>query len=459
MERAAIERAAGVGGLTLEAETDLTITGADPVYETPFHLGEGAAVALGLVGQAADRLWRMRGGRRQSLLVDVQHAAASLNSYQFLSVAHEPPPPRIPPSVTAIYACRDGRFVHLHGSFTGGPATLAELGLQPDADMDQIAAAMSGRDAWELEDRLAAQGLCGAVVRTNAEWREHPQGQWLAARPVVELVKIGETAPEPLPDGPRPLSGVRVLDLTRVLAGPTCARTLAEHGADVLHIASPNLPTIERFEMDTGHGKRQAHIDLNHAEQAEHLRELARDADVFSQGFRYGTLARRGVSPEQLAKLRPGIVYVTENCYGAGGPWAGRPGWEQLAQTVSGVAEVEGGGRPRLAPAALNDYTTGYFAAMGAMEALARRATEGGSWHVRVSLTRTSMWYYGLGLELDRSAASGLGEVPKYLESHDSDWGRLTHVSPPLRMSETPPHWALPAAKLGSGRPEWLARA
>jgi crotonobetainyl-CoA:carnitine CoA-transferase CaiB-like acyl-CoA transferase len=457
MERAAMERAARLAGLELASDTDLTIEGDDPVLESPFHLAEGASVALGLVGQEANRIWQMRGGRPQALAVDMRHAAASLRSYEHVKVDRpDPLPPRNPPPVTAIYGCRDGRFIHLHGSFTHAPGILAELGLDDTATREDIEAATGQRDSWELEDALAAKGLCNAVCRTNDEWLAHPQGRLLATKPVVEVVKIGEAPPEPFGEGKRPLSGARVLDLTRVLAGPTCARTLAEHGADVLHIASPNLPTIERFEMDTGHGKRQAYVDLNDPAQSEQLRELVRGADVFSQGFQYRSLERRGFGPDQVAALRPGIIYVSENAFGVDGPWSERPGWEQLAQATTGVAVVQGGeGRPVLAPAAMNDYTTGYFAAMGTMIALQRRAIEGGSWAVKVSLSQTSMWYYRLGQDLDRTAAAGLGDVTPFLETHPTDYGEMTHLRPPLRMSETMPRWELPTAPLGSHGPAW----
>jgi hypothetical protein len=458
MQREAIERAARLAGLALDARTDVAISGDDPVFESPFRLGEGAAVALALVGQAANGLWTLRGHRPQALALDVRHAAASLVSFALLSLEERAAGERVVNLLTAIHPCRDGRWIHLHSSFDHGPRVLEELGLPPEADLPAIVAATSRRDAFALEHALAQRGLCGAVVRSAAEWAASAQGRWLAERPVVEVLRIGDAPPEPLPPGPRPLSSVRVLDLTRVLAGPTCARTLAEHGADALHVASPSLPTLELFEMDTGHGKRQAHADLRDARQAETVRELARGADVFSQGFRLGALARRGFGPEQLAALRPGIVYVSENCYGNGGPWAERPGWEQLAQTVTGVAAVQGGEVPCLAPAAHNDYTTGYFAALGAMEALRRRATEGGSWHVRVSLAQTSMWYVRLGDDLARASARGLGDVAPLLTRRATPYGTMRFLTPPLRMSETPPHWELPSAPLGSGAPVWLPR-
>lgn len=461
MERSAIERAATLAGLTLASETEVTIAGDDPILPSPFHLGEGAATALALVGQEAGRLWQARRGRPQALSVNARHAAASLRSYEHLRLNGGGPPARNRqgPMVTAIWGCGDGRFIHLHGSFTHTQGILEELGLDGSATDEEIAKATMGRGAFELEDALAAKGLCCAVCRTSEEWAAHPQGQVLAAKPVVEVRKVGDAPPEPLPEGDRPLSGVRVLDLTRVLAGPTCARTLAEHGADALHIASPNLPTIEMFEMDTGHGKRQAYLDLNTPADMETLRELIRGVDVFSQGFQLGSLARRGLSVEQLAELRPGIIYVSENAFGHDGPWRERPGWEQLAQSTTGVAVTQGGeGRPVLAPAAMNDYTTGYFAALGAMTALRRRAEEGGSWHVTVSLSQTSMWYDRLGHDLQPGDATGLGDVSGFLEEHDTGYGHMTHLRPPLQMSETPPRWELPTAPLGSGRPEWLAR-
>lgn len=458
MERAAIERIAKLAGFELAPETDVTITGDEPVLASPFHLAEGSATVLALLGQEADRIWRLRGGRRQSLAVDMRHAAASLRSYEHLVVDGQPAAftPRPGAGVTAIWECGDGRYIHLHGSFTGGPAILAELGLGEGATADDIAAACRKRGAFELEDALAAKGLCCAVCRTNDEWLAHPQGALLATKPVVEVTRIGDGPPVPLGDAARPLEGVRVLDLTRVLAGPTCARTLAEHGADALHIASPNLPTHDRFEMDTGHGKRQAWIDLNDPHEAAILRDLVRGADVFSQGFQHRSLERRGFGVDQLVALRPGIIYVSENAFGHEGPWQERPGWEQLAQSTTGIAVTQGGEeRPVLAPAALNDYTTGYFAALGTMIALQRRAAEGGSWRVRVSLSQTAMWYYRLGHDLDPTRASGLGDVTPFLEERDTPYGHMTRLRPPLRMSETDPHWALPAQRLGSGEPAW----
>ena len=157
-----------------------------------------------------------------------------------------------------------------------------------------------------------------------------------------------------------------MLDLTRILAGPTNGRTLAEHGADVLLVNSARLDNVPPFVMDTSHGKRSTFLDLDDEGDREQLVALASTADVFAQGYRGGAMGRRGLTPEALAERRPGLVYVTMNCYGDVGPWRARPGWEQLAQTVSGIASVQGAsGPPVLIPAAACDYTTGYLAALG----------------------------------------------------------------------------------------------
>ena len=153
----------------------------------------------------------------------------------------------------------------------------------------------------------------------------------------MEILRIGDSAPEPLPTGDRPLSGIRVLDLTRVLAGPTCARTLAEHGADVMKITAAHLPNLGYQEWDTGHGKLSAELDLRMPGDVDILRGLVRKADVFSQGYRPGTLVSRGLSPEELAAIRPGLIYVSLCAFGHAGPWASRRGFDTVVQTVSGM--------------------------------------------------------------------------------------------------------------------------
>ena len=220
------------------------LVGDDPVLATAFPIGEAAAAALVGGGLAAARLHRLRGGPAQSVRVDVAAAAVSLLGFVFQSqpdggsaVQLE----RRPPGTTDFFECGDGRWVHLHGGFPHLNSGTLEL-LECSGDRDAIEAAVRGWKAQDLEDALAERRLCGAMLRTPEEWVAHPQGAALAPLAAIEIDRIGDAPPEPLPRGERPLSGVRVLDLTRVLAGPTSGRTLASHGAEVLRIAAPTCP-------------------------------------------------------------------------------------------------------------------------------------------------------------------------------------------------------------------------
>jgi crotonobetainyl-CoA:carnitine CoA-transferase CaiB-like acyl-CoA transferase len=434
------------------------VRGADPILPTRFRVGEAAAAALAACGMEAAAIWEARGGARQRVRVDVTGAAASLLGFAFQRAEGSAVIPAFDPArnVTGIYPTRDGGHFLLHGSFPDTQArALALLGC--DESVAAVAERIAGWDAQALEDAIAERGLCGARVRSATEWAAHAQGRALAGVPVVEVIRIGDSRPEPFGPGARPLDGVRVLDLTRVLAGPTCGRTLASHGADVLRIGSPKLPFIAPFVIDTSHGKRSAHLDLDDARDADRLRALARDADVFTQGYRSFALARRGFGPADLHALRPGIVYTSINCYGHEGPWTGRPGWEQLAQAVTGIAHEHGGAdAPRLLPAAATDYNTGYLAALGTMIALGRRAREGGSWHVRASLCRTGMWLE----RMRRSSEPGPGltpeEVQPFLVRSETAYGPLRHLGPIVELSETPARWALPTPPLGTHAPVWV---
>jgi hypothetical protein len=435
------------------------IDGEDPLLATRFRVGEAAATALAAVGVAANDLWELRTGRRQSIEVDVRAAATSLLSFLLCRVTDRDGPGFGDRAViTDFFPARDGRWFFLHGSFPHNQEAALRL-LDCPPEKERVGQAIARWDAQELEDALSERGLCGARVRNGQEWREHPQGIALAEHPVVEVLRIGDSDPQPLlgANGP-PLEGVRVLDLTRVLAGPTCGRTLAQHGADVLRIASPNLPSIPQFVMDTSFGKRSAHLDLKDAADHARLLALIGDADVFAQGYRSGALDRLGFDPHELAALRPGIVYTSINCYGHVGPWSQRPGWEQLAQTVTGIAAEQGGATPALIPAAPTDYTTGYLAALGTLVALKRRATEGGSYWVRASLSRTGMWIQDLGRAQGIGAGPDVAKSADLFEETDTPFGRVRHLRPALRMSETPPQWSKPSVPLGSHAPVWEPR-
>jgi crotonobetainyl-CoA:carnitine CoA-transferase CaiB-like acyl-CoA transferase len=368
------------------------------------------------------------------------------------------PMSRVRPLVK-LYRCSDGRFVHLQGQFAHLAARICDvLGCDVGSSVEVVAQRVARWDAPALEDALADAGTCGAMARTTAEWVAHPQAQAIAPLGRVSIEKIGESAPEAPRRAGRPLDGVRVLDLSRLLAGPTNARTLAEHGAEVLLVNSARLENISLFVMDTSHGKRSCCLELDEPWDAATLRALAAEADVFTQGYRGGSLARRGFGPEELAALRPGIVVVTINCYGDGGPWHDRPGWEQMAQTVSGIVVEQGGAdHPALLPAAACDYTTGYLAALGTMAALWRRAHEGGSYHVRASLCQTARWF--TEAPVPAGAPTGFGDLAPHFVTSETPYGRLHHLGPVADLPATPGRWEVPTSPIGTHAPAWQERS
>src|SRR5215813_3088917 len=454
-----------IAGWPEERARTVEITGgADPVLPTPFRIGAAGAATLAATGLAAADLWELRTGRRQAVAVDLRQAVASLRSGHYLQVdgarvRNERNP------VMGMYPAKNGRWSYVHANFPNHrAAALRVLGCADNREA--VSRAVANWDALELEEAIIAAGGAGGMVRSMAEWAQHPQAAAIASLPLMEIVKIGDSPPEKLPEGSRPLSGIRVLDLTRVLAGPTCARTLAEHGADVLKITAPHLPNLGYQEFDTGHGKLSAHLDLREQRDVDVLRGLVRDADVFSQGYRPGTLGTRGLSPEELAAIRPGLVYVSLCAFSHAGPWASRRGFDTVVQTVSGMtirqAECIPGKSPapQFYPVSAIDYCTGYLMAFGAMVALARRTREGGSWLVRISLAQIGKWIVDLG-EVPPAALKGIpaeftaSELERWSTVSETPSGRLRHLKPAVQLSETPPYWARPSVPLGYHRPVW----
>jgi hypothetical protein len=298
------------------------------------------------------------------------------------------------------------------------------------------------------------------ATRSFAEWDAHPQGRALTAMPVFSIERIGDAPPQPLPAGDRPLSGVRVLDLTRVIAGPVCGRTLAAHGADVMLVTAAHLPQMGPLVIDSGRGKLSTFVDLREAAGRGTLGGLLRDADIFVQGYRPGAIAHTGFGPEQAAQLQPGIVYVSLCAYGHAGPWANRRGFDSLVQNANGMnhaeAEAAGSAQPKPLPCQALDHGAGYLMAFGAMTALARRVTEGGSWHVRVSLAQTGHWIRSLG-RIDGLALPdpGFDDVGDRLYEVDSGFGNLTAARHAAVLSETPARWKRPSVPVGTHAPVW----
>ncbi len=448
-----------LGGGDPAALERVSLTGAEPALPSSFAVGTAAQASIAAAGLAAAELWRLRTGRAQSVSVDMRAAAIEFRSERYLRVGGGEPPPLWDP-VAGVYRTGDGRFVRLHTNFGHHRAAVVRL-LGASDSRESVQEKLSG---WKGEDFETAANAAGAVVammRSADEWRAHPQSAALESLPLFELERIGDAPPRPLAPGPRPLSGLRVLDVTRVVAGPVCGRTLAAHGADVLRIASPKLPFFAWLVIDTGRGKRSAHVDLETSEGRESLTRLLAGADVLVQGYRPGGLTARGFSPADAARIRPGIVYVSLCAYSHVGPWASRRGFDSLVQTATGFNHSEGQAAgidgPKELPAQALDHGSGQLMAAAALLTRARQAREGGSWHVRVSLAQTGKWLRDLGRDPAglRAHDPKLEDVQDRLEESDSAFGRLRAVRHAAELSETPAHFALPATPLGSHPPTW----
>ena len=437
----------------------VTLTGTEPVLPSSFRVDTAAQVSIAAAGLAAAQIWQMRSGQMQSVTVDMRHAAIECRSERYLRVDDKPPPPAWD-AIAGVYKTGDGRFVRLHTNFPHHRDNVCKV-LDCKPERDDVQRALMRWKAEDFETQAYAGGCVVSMMRSRDEWMAHPQGRALEELPLIQIDRIGDADPRPWPEGDRPLAGLRVLDLSRVIAGPVAGRTLAAHGADVMLIASPNLPAIPWLTIDTGRGKLSSFADLATEEGRTALRGLITTADIFSQGYRPQGLAELGFSPLEAARINPGIVYVCLSAYGSSGPWAGRRGFDSLVQTSTGFNHAEGQAAgiegPKELPMQILDHATGYLMAFGAMMARARQAREGGSWHVRVSLARTGHWLWNLGRLENGLAAPDVGReaVLPLLEESPSGFGTLSAVRHSAIMSATPASWARPAVPLGTHSPQW----
>ncbi|KIU45526.1 MULTISPECIES: CoA transferase [Bradyrhizobium] len=448
----------GAGG-ALSVLDAVRLTGSEPQLPSSFRVAAAAQAPIAAAGLAAAEIWKARSGEAQDVAVDMRHAVVECRSERYLRVDDKPPPPAWD-KIAGVYRVRDGRFVRLHTNFPHHRDAVCKV-LGCDAERDAVQAALLQWDGEAFETAAYAAGGVVALMRSHDEWSATPQAQELAKLPLISIEKIGEAAPKPWPAGDRPLAGIRVLDLSRVIAGPVAGRTLAAHGADVLLISGPDLPAIPWLTIDTGRGKLTTFLELRSEEGRGVMRGLVAQADILSQGYRPQAIARLGFSPEEAASINPGIVYVTLSAYGHAGPWADRRGFDSLVQTTTGFNHAEGQAAgiegPKELPAQMLDHATGYLMAFGAMMAKARQAREGGSWHVRVSLAQTGRWLWNLGRLQGGLTTEDLkaDAVQPFIEQLPSGFGMLSSVRHAAVLSRTPAQWFRPAMPLGSHPPEF----
>lgn len=438
---------------------EAVVVGDDPFLPGRFRVTAAAAACVATTTVAAAELFRARGGDPGRVTVQARHAAVGFGSEGLLRVDGRPAGAGWA-DLSGDYRAVDG-WVRLHCNYPlHAEAACRALAVPPDRAA--VAEAVSLRPAVEIEESVIAAGGAAAAMRGTAEWRAHPAGRAVRSLPLVTVDRVADAPRRALPPGERPLSGIRVLELTHVIAGPVCGRTLAAHGADVLHVGAAHLPTLRPLVIDTGFGKRSTHLDLRTPDGMAALRGLIADADVLVQSFRPGSLAARGLAPADLAALRPGIVALDLSAYGHAGPWRRRRGFDSLVQMASGIADdgarAAGADRPTPLPVQALDHGTGWLAAAAIMTALRRQRAEGGSWRLRLALARTGAWLDGIG-RLPEGVPSAERPAPAdaadLFAEVDSPFGRLTHVRFPGDLPGAPPRYDHAPHVPGSDPAEW----
>jgi hypothetical protein len=435
----------------------LSVARADAWLGGPLAVDELAVGAVSCALIAAAELAQARGARRPAIGLSGEHVALSFVSERHVLIDGRPTGAGFAP-LSRLVRCANGGWLRTHGNY---PHHAAAIGRAMDIDVsgDQQRAAQRleqaalSAEAIELESAVVAAGGCAAALRTRQQWHSHPAGRAVAATPLVAsehgLATRAELALRSPVDAARPCEGIRVLDLTRVIAGPVGARTLAALGADVLRVDPPQLPEIPEGHIDTGVGKRAATLDLADAKRRE---ALLSGAHVLLTGYRPGALERFGLNAADVAERHPHLVQVSLSAWGTTGPWGGRRGFDSLVQVASGIAvECAGAdGTPGVLPAQALDHATGYLLAAAALRSLAMRAAGRVTCPARLSLARTAH-------ELLRaprpaaaaSAATGAADPARYRISFDG----LSLIAPPGTLDRSPLRWQHGPHELGSDPP------
>jgi len=446
-----------LAGLPRPGLDHATLAGRDPVFPSSFAVGTAAQTTIAAAALATCELGHARGAPRQTVAVDMTHAAVECTGWFTLDGQE----PELWDPFAGLYACADGH-VRVHTNFRHHrDGALHLLGLDPaTATRRDAERAMLGWRALDFEQAAADRSLVATALRRFADWDATPQGRAVADQPLMTVTRIGDAPPRALPPlagDQRPLTGLHVLDLTRILAGPIGGRALAALGAEVMLVNSPHLPNIAAI-AETSRGKRSVHIDLRAPEGQAALWRLVADAHVFAQGYRPGGIAALGFSPTALAAHRPGIVVVSLTAYGNRGPWAGRRGFDSLVQTAMGFnhaeGEAAGDGKPRALPMQILDQASGYLMAFGAAAALWRQQHEGGSWHVQVSLAQTGHWLRGLG-RVSEGLTAARPDFTPWIEDAASGFGPMRAIRPSAQLARTPAGYARPSVPPGSDAAAW----
>ena len=461
----------GGAGLDVTALGRARLLGTNQRLPSSFAVGLAAQASVAAAALAATEVGALRQPHlpAQDVTVDMEHALAETTAFFTLDGVR----PSIWAPVSGLYACGGAvgqpGWVRIHANFDhhrDGVLRLLGLPTGENTSKPQVAQALQSWNALDFEAQATAAGLVVAAVRSMQEWAVHPQSAALCTQPLVSITQIDADSPAAprvwpaVPPDAAPLSGLRVLDLTRILAGPVAARTLAAYGADVMMINGPQLPNIESI-ADMSRGKRSALLDLKTPAGLAQMQQLLADTHVFLQGYRPGSLQALGLGVDEVARRAPGIVYASLSAYGRSGPWADKRGFDSLVQTVSGInlaeAQAFGEETPRALPMQILDYGAGFLLAFGVQAALLRQAKQGGTWHVEVSLARVAQWLVELGRQSPTPPAQNEGGswLRPYLQTTESGFGSLCAVRPSAQLSRTPASLRRPSVRPGTDEPRW----
>ncbi len=421
-----------------------------------YRVGTLAAACVGVATLAAAGLLRLRGQRAPADVdIDRRHAAVAFRSERYLQPLGWELPPAWDP-IAGDYETADG-FIRLHTNYDHHRgAVLRVLGTKPERAL--VADAVRSWRSDALESEVVAAGGAAAAMRSAEEFAMHAQGQALAQEPVF-AVRTRRGAPLALPDAALPLSGVRVLDLTRVIAGPVCTRFLAAHGADVLRIDPPGFEEVGALLTETTAGKRRAFLDLRSDADRATFERLVAGADVIVHGYRSDALERLGLGESWRERVNPNLIGVALDAYGFSGPWAARRGFDSLVQMSTGIAargrDALGATKPVPLPAQALDHGTGYLMAAAVCRALTRRMQSADVSDTRLSLARTARLLLELGEDDPRAPELTAEDVRPYLEEAETAWGKVRRVRCAGTIDGLSPRWSISAGPLGSDVPAW----
>ncbi len=463
-----------IGLTTADSGGKLTFSGSDPILPSSIRFGTMAAIGLAARSVALAALWKQTTGDGQNISIDVRKALRRFCGFfeeKWETINGRPPSPggyAVSPflSMESFFReTRDGRHVLALDIYPQLLVnTLNFLNCSPS--QESINNAIRKWDAVELEDAAAEKGLVLAMVRTNDEFRREPQyADVLSKMPLITVEKIGESEPIPLkPNGDNlPLAGIRALGMGHVIAGAALGRDMSLYGADVLNIWRPRDSEIESFFWDVQVGMRSAILGDSKEDRAR-LNQLIQNADVFFANKRPGFLKKHGLDAESLCAQKPGLIHATVVLHGEKGPWSNRPGFDEIGSAVSGLFAIEGSlSQPKQPPIVpICDNVVAWLGTTGILEALRRRAIEGGNYRVVVSLTRTVLWMLSLGI-FDKAyakATAGSSDEHTYsapdLFTAETPLGTYQGMTDQVVMSRTPGAFRTVLVPRGSSRPEWL---